>query len=96
MTSDVNHVVGACHDIKVAVFVDHARIAGLVITGKGVEVAFEKAFLGVPKCRQRSGGQGQFDCNRAQLIRFHLVACFVKDLHVIARHCHGWAADLDW
>jgi hypothetical protein len=33
---DVDDVIGARHDVEVAVLVDHAGIAGLVVAGEGV------------------------------------------------------------
>jgi len=48
MASDVDDVVGARHHIDVAVLVDIARIARLVVAGMGAEVGLLESLVIVP------------------------------------------------
>ena len=45
MARDVDDVVGAAHDVDVAVVVDEAGVGGLVVAGKLGEVALPEALV---------------------------------------------------
>ncbi len=91
----IDHVIGARHDIEIAVLVQIAGIAGLVIAGEMRQIGLSEPVLGIPQCRQRAGWQRQFQRNRAQRAGGDRLAAFVQDLHVISRHGDGRAAGLD-
>ena len=95
MAGDVDDVIGARHDVEVAVLVDHARIAGFVVAGKGVEIAFRKRSSAFHSVGKVPGGKRQFDRDGAQVSVRQRVAAVIQDLHVIAGHRHGRRADLD-
>ena len=56
----IDHVIGARHDVEVAVLVDHARVARFIIAREGSEVAFLEPLLGIPQRGQGARGQRQF------------------------------------
>ena len=95
MARDVNHVIGARHDIKISVLINLSRIAGFVISRIGREVTFAKPLFGIPQGWQRAGGQGQLDRDRAERACRLWFACLVQNLHIIAGHRHRGGADLD-
>ena len=77
MPRNIDHVIGARHDIKIPILIDHPGVAGLVIAWEGCKVAFAKPIFGIPEGWQCAGGQRQFDCDRAQCAGRLTVACFV-------------------
>jgi hypothetical protein len=96
VAGDVDDVVGAAHDVEIAVLVDEAGIGGLVVAGEVGEVAFAEALVGVPQRRQAAGRQRQLDDDGADLLARHGLGRLVEhDLHVVARHRHGRRAVLD-
>ena len=88
MACHVDHVIGARHDIEVAVLVYHPCIASLVEAREMRQIAFAEAVLGIPERWQCARRQGEFDGDGAQLACGHRVACLIEDLHVIAGHRH--------
>ena len=94
MAGDVDDVVGAAHDVEVAVGVLEAGVGGLVVAGKLGEVALEALVL-LPQRRQARRRQRQLDHDRAHLVGRHLPALLVDDAHVVARHRHAGRAVLD-
>src|SRR5262249_62110004 len=60
MAGDVDDVVGATHDIDVAVLVLEAGVRGLVITRKLREVILLEQIVLLPQRRQTGGWQRQF------------------------------------
>ena len=92
---DVDHVIGARHDIEVAVLVLHARIAGFVIAGEGVQIALLEALFGVPQVGQGAGGQGQLDRDRAKGACLDRMTGLVQNLHIVAGHRNRRAAEFD-
>ena len=52
MSGDVDDIVSARHDEDVAVLVDEAGVACLVIAREGAEVGFLEALARVPKGRK--------------------------------------------
>ncbi len=93
MPCHVDHVIGARHDVKIAVLIHHPGIAGLIKPRKGIEVGFVEPVMRIPKRGQRSGRKGQFDRDRAQLARRNRMARLIQNLNIIARHGHGRRAD---
>ncbi|MPL75488.1 hypothetical protein SDC9_21312 [bioreactor metagenome] len=91
---DVDHVIGARHDVEIAVLVLVARVAGLVIAREMAQVTLLEAVLGIPQRRQRARRQRQLDRDRAELAILQRVAALVEDLHVIAGHRHRGRAEL--
>ena len=95
MPGNVDHVIGAGHDVEIAVLIDIARIAGFIKAGEMGEIALHEAGFGVPQGGQRAGGQRQADGDGAQRAGGHRVAALIQHLHVVARHGDGGRADLD-
>src|SRR5262249_57278550 len=55
----VDDVIGAAHDVNVAILVLEAGVSGLVVTRKFTEVAFSEALVLLPQGRQTGGRQGK-------------------------------------
>ena len=95
VAGDVDDVVGARHDEKVAVSVDNAGVGGLVVAGKLVEIGLAEALVGVPQRRQAAGRQRQFYDHIAERAGRHGVAGIVQHPNVVARHRHAGRAVFD-
>ena len=99
MPRDIDDVVGPGHDMDVAILVDEPGIGGLVITGIGRQVGFDKALVLLPQGRERAGRQGQFDRDGADLARLYFDRLAdgvgVQHAHIPARHrlCAGAVLD---
>jgi hypothetical protein len=92
---DVEHVVGAPHDVEVAVLVDHPAVTGEVVAVVHREVAGDVALVVLPQGRQGAGRQRQLDGDRALVAGRHRLAGVVEHLHVVAGHAHRRRARLD-
>ena len=95
MPCDVNDIIGPRHDIEITIFINHPGITGFIIARKGGEIRFNETIGCVPQGGQRARGERQLYCNSAQLSDGHLMSPFIQNLHIIARHGHGWGANLD-
>ena len=93
MAGDIDHIVGARHDVEVAVLVNHPRISGFIVAGEGFQIGLFIALFGLPEGRECARGQRQFDGYCTQFPRGQLMAVIAKDLHVVARHGHGGRAE---
>ena len=69
VAGDVDDVVGAGHDVDVAVLVDEAGIGGLVVAGKVVEIARRKRSSAFHSVGRQPGGSGSLTDDRADLAR---------------------------
>ena len=85
---DVDDVVGAAHDEEIAVVVQVAGVARLVVTGVAIEIRGAKASLVVPQRRQAARRQRQLDDDVAGLASGTRLAGVVDDLHPVARNRH--------
>ncbi|MCY1284327.1 hypothetical protein D9M70_332260 [compost metagenome] len=86
VAGDVNHVVGAAHDVDEAFLVDIAAVAGVVVAGEGPQVGLQVARMVVPQGLRATGRQRQGDGDGALLVRSERVALLVQHLHVVAGH----------
>src|SRR5215208_6170178 len=68
MSGDIDDVVGAAHDPKVAVFILVTSVGRLVITGIGIEIRLHVLSIFVPKRRKTAGRQRQPDHDVADLV----------------------------
>ena len=93
VAGNVDDIISAGHDVKIAVGIHISGIAGFVISGEMRQIAFVKAVIGVPQGWQAAGWQRQFDGDGPQGAGADLIASFIEDLHIIAGHGHGRAAD---
>src|SRR5262249_11743661 len=92
MAGDVNDIVGATHDVDVAVFVLEAGIRRLVIPGKLGEITLLEPLVLLPQRRQAARRERQFEDNRADLVRLNRLARIVHDVDLVAGHRHPYAA----
>src|SRR6478736_3644442 len=95
VTGHVEHVVGAAHDVEVAVLVDVAAVTGQVVAGVDREVGADVAVVVAPEGRQRAGRHRQLDADRALDAGLDRFARAVEDLHVVARDGHRRRSRLD-
>ena len=95
MPGHVDDVVGAGHDVEIAILVDHARVTSLVVAREGCEVALAEPLLRVPQRRQRARRQWELDGHRAKFVGAEFGSVLAEDTHVVAGHWHGWRAELD-
>src|SRR5262252_4613533 len=95
MTGDVDDVVGAAHDEKVAVHVTISGICGFVVTREVREIARSEAGVGIPQSRQAARRQRQLDCDIAELTLGDGMTPIVEDAHLIAWHWQRRRAALD-
>ena len=95
VAGDVDDVVGARHDVGVAVGVDEAGVGGRVVAREVDEVARAEALVVVPQRRQAAGRQRQLDGERARSAGRHGLALVVQHLQVVARQRHRRRAVLD-
>ena len=79
MASDVDHVVGAPHDVEVAVGVDVPSVAGEVVAVVRREVRRDVPVVVAPQGRQRARRQWVLEADRALGVRRDLVAALVGD-----------------
>ncbi len=89
VAGDVDDVVGAGHDVDIAVLVHVAGVRGRVVAGKLLQVGRLVALVIVVERRQGSRGQRQLDADGADLAPLHLLAGLVEHPHVPAWHRHG-------
>ena len=89
MSCDIDDVVGAAHDVEIAIFIHVARIGGFIIAGKFVEIGFAKSLIGVPQGRQTTGRQWQLDEDISKLATFDFMARIVEHADVIAGQTDG-------
>src|SRR6185369_4482656 len=95
MSGDVDDVVRATHDPKVAVFILEPGIGGLVITRIRIEIRLDILSIFVPKRRQTSGRQRQLDYDVANLVISHLQTFIVEHANVVARNRFATRAGSD-
>ena len=95
MTGDVNNVVGASHDVEVAVLVSVAGVRGFIIPGKFVQIGFDEPVVSVPQRRQARRRQRQLDADRPDSAVFYPFIVRPQDVHVPARRRLGRRARLD-
>jgi hypothetical protein len=95
VAGDVDEVVGATHDVDVAVLVEVAGIARLVVAGVVGHVAVDEALAVVPQGRKARGRQGQLDADIADLAVGQLLVGIAQDVDGVARHGLGRRAVLD-
>ena len=62
MSGDIHDIVDPRHDMKIAVLVEEARIAGQIVAGEPFEIGLPVALRSVPQRRREAGRQGQA-CN---------------------------------
>ena len=86
VAGDVDHVVGAAHDVEITVFIDVPAITGGVEAGEGGQIGRDVALVVTPQSRERTGRQGQPDHDVAFRERLDLVPVLVEDAHVVAGH----------
>src|SRR5690625_2282879 len=94
MACDIDDVVGARHDKDIAVFVDIARVSGLVVAGEGAEIGLLKAFFRVPEGWEGTRGQGQLADDGADGIGSNFLAFGVEHPQIPTRHRPRWRAGL--
>ena len=91
---DIDDVVGARHDVEIAVLVLVAGITGLVIAGEGRQIFLDKGVVRAPDAGKAGWRQGQFHPDGAELAGGLGRAVFTKDIDFVPRHRHGWRAEL--
>ena len=84
----IDHIVGARHDVEIAILIDISGVAGFIIAGEVIEVGFAKTRFGIPERGQGAGGQRQLDRNGPQCAGGNPMTAFVKNPDIIARHRH--------
>src|SRR5699024_9633139 len=94
VTGDVDDIVGAPHDVDVAVLVEVAGVAGEVVAVEGGQVRGDEARVIAPYRCHGSRRQWQPHDDEALLSGGHGCAVRVEDLHLIAGHRFGGGAGL--
>src|SRR5262252_5577975 len=89
VASDVDDVVGAAHDVEIAVAVLEAGVRCLVVARDLGEIAFPHAIGMLPQGRHAPGRQWQLDHDRSHAVRRDLPAGLIDDANVVARHPDG-------
>ena len=95
VAGNVDDVVGAAHDVDVAVFVDATAVTGQVGALNRRQVRIDVAFVVTPHGCECSGRKRQADDDEAFFTRFHFVAGSVDNPHVVAGNRHGGRARFD-
>ncbi len=95
VAGDVEHIVGAAHDVDVAVLVDVAAVTGEVIARVGRHVGRHEPLVVVVERREGAGGQRQLDADCALLAGGQLLAHRIEDLDLVAGHAHRRRTGLD-
>src|SRR6185369_16010375 len=95
MSGDVDDVVRATHDPKVAVFILESGIGGLVITWITIKVRLDILRIFVPKRRQTSGRQRQLDYDVADLVISYLRSFIIEHANVVTRNRFATRAGFD-
>ena len=86
VAGNINHIIGARHDVEISVLILVTGITGFVIAGEGGQIFLNKGRIGTPYRWQAGWRQWQFDGNGAKLIRRPHGAILGKDIDLIARH----------
>ena len=95
MAGGVDEVVGAAHDVDVAVLVIHAGIAGLVVAGEVFQIARDIAGIVVPQGLEAAGRQRQAHAHGAGLACRQHPAVVAQDVDAIAGNGLGGRPRLD-
>ncbi len=95
VAGDVDDVVGAGHDVDVAILVDIAGVGGLVVAGESLEIGREIAVVGVPERGEAARRHRQLGAEGADLAGRQLVAAFIQHAQVPAGGGLGRRAVLD-
>ena len=96
VAGDVDDVVGARHDVEIAVLVDVSGVGGFVIAGKARQIAFDEALIVAPQRWQAGGRQRQFHADGAQFSGGQLFAVFVQHVDFVTGHGHAGRAVFRW
>src|SRR6185369_6435016 len=86
MSGDVDDVVRATHDPKVAVFILETSIGSLVITRITTKIRLDILGIFVPQRRQTAGRQRQRDYDVADLVIGDLRTFIIEHANVITRN----------
>ena len=86
MAGDVNHVVGATHDVDEAVFIQITAVTGVVVAGKRLQVRLQITRVIAPEGLTAARWQRQGNDDGALLVGTEQLAVFVQHADVIAGH----------
>ena len=84
----IDDIVGARHDVEIAVLVLVAGVARLVIAGEGGQIFLDEGGIRAPDARQAGRRQRQLDGNGAKFARGFRRAVLAQDVDLVSRHRH--------
>ena len=97
MPGDIDHVIRAPQDVKVAVLVAHTPVKGGIhqLAGYALPIGFDETFIVTPQGLQTTGRQRAFDHDHAFFLRTgqFFAGVVVQQLDVKAVHGHAGAAE---
>lgn len=86
MTSDVDHVVDASHDVHVALVIHDAGITTRVVARCFSKVLLDESLVVTPQAKHESRRHGKLDDDLAERTVFNLLVLIIENLEVVAWH----------
>src|SRR5690554_5314453 len=96
VSGDIDDVVGAPHDEKIAILVEIPTVTGQVVAGKGRHIGTLKTLRILPHADQAAWRQWLLDDYATLLHRLGCFAFSIQQLHVEPRYRHAGAAGFGW
>ena len=95
VTGDIDDVVHTAHDIDIAVLVDIAAVAGIIIAGKLGHVGLDEPLVVAPQRDEVAGRQRQLDDDIALLAGREFGPFFIDDVDIVTGQGLGRRPFLD-